>query len=98
MKNPKSKNGPMGSNTAHWMFEEKLVRPTVPKDSEYIWTPTGTDVTVRWRLIGWVPPSELPEYQKKWKYYQELPLRKLDDAARAEYELLMKKHKVARIK
>jgi hypothetical protein len=45
---------------------------------EYIWTPTGTDITIRWRQAGWVPPSEQPEYQQKWKYYQELPMRSLE--------------------
>ena len=45
-------------------------------DNNYIYTPAGTDVTIRWRKAGWVPPSDLPEYQAKWKYYQELPLRK----------------------
>jgi len=70
----------------------------VPKGDESIYTPVGTDVTIRWRLAGWIPPSELPEYQKKWKYYQELPLRKQDDKAKAEYELVLKKAKVARIR
>lgn len=65
---------------------------------EYIWTPAGTDITVRWRLRGWVPPSELPEYQKKWKYWQELPMRRLDDQGKAAYEELLRKNKVARIK
>jgi len=68
------------------------------KDNEHIWTPAGTDVTVRWKTLGWIPPSELPEYQAKWKYFQELPLRKLDDKAKEEYELVMKKAKVARIR
>jgi hypothetical protein len=45
---------------------------------EYIWTPTGTDITIRWRQAGWVPPSEQVEYQAKWKHYQELPMRTLD--------------------
>jgi len=67
-------------------------------NNEHIWTPAGTDVTVRWRMNGWIPPSELPEYQAKWKYYQELPLRKLDDKAKEEYELVLKRAKVARIK
>ena len=66
--------------------------------TSYIWTPTGTDITIRWRLQGWVPPSELPEFRKKWKYFQELPMRKLDDRGRAEYEELLKRNKVARIK
>ena len=50
---------------------------------EHIYTPSGTSIEERWRTkYGWVPPSELPEYQAKWKYYQELPLRKLDDEAK----------------
>ena len=68
-------------------------------NNEYIWTATGTDITERWKTkYGWIPPSELPEYQAKFKYYQELPLRKLDDNAKKEYEMLMKKAKVVRIK
>jgi hypothetical protein len=65
---------------------------------DYVWTPPGTDITIRWRQLGWVPPSEDPEYQKKWKYYQELPMRKLDDKGREQYEALLKRNKVARIK
>ena len=68
-------------------------------NNEYIWTATGTDITERWKKkYDWIPPSELPEYQAKFKYYQELPLRKLDDNAKKEYEMLMKKAKVVRIK
>jgi len=66
--------------------------------NEYIWTPSGTDITVRWRQNGWVPPSEQPEYLAKWKYYQELPMRKLDDAGKAAYERVLERNKVARIK
>lgn len=67
-------------------------------NNEYIYTPVGTDITVRWKLVGWTPPSEQPEYQAKWKHFQELPLRKLDDAAKKEYEAVLKKAKVARIR
>ena len=49
------------------------------QDNNHIWTSAGTDITIRWRVLGWVPPSELEEYKAKWKFYQELPLRKLDD-------------------
>ena len=34
----------------------------------------------------------------KWKYYQNLPLRNLDDAAKEQYEQVLRKAKVARIK
>ena len=67
-------------------------------ENDHIWTTSGTDITARWRLQGWIPPSELPEYQEKWKYFQDLPLRKLDDAGRANYEQLLIINKVARIK
>ena len=67
--------------------------------SEYIWTTAGTNIEERWiKQYGWVKPSELPEYQAKFKYFQELPLRKLDDQAKIEYEMVLKKAKVVRIK
>jgi hypothetical protein len=69
------------------------------KDDAHIYTPSGTDIQQRWRLkYGWVPPSELPEYQKKWAYYQELSLRRLDDEAKKEFERVMKNNKVTRWK
>ena len=65
---------------------------------EFIWTPTGTDITIRWRKMGWIPPSELQEYRDKWKYYQNLPMRGLDDSAKEQYEIVLKKAKVVRLK
>jgi hypothetical protein len=67
-------------------------------NNDHIWTATGTDIIVRWRLTGWIPPSELQEYQDKWAYWQNLPLRKLDDHAKQQYEAVLRKAKVARIK
>jgi len=64
---------------------------------EYIWTAPGTDVTIRWRLKGWMPPSELKEFRDKWRYYQNLPLRGLDDVAKKQYEQVLRKAKVERI-
>jgi hypothetical protein len=66
--------------------------------NEHIWTTSGTDITIRWRLTGWVPPSELQEFKDKWSYYQNLPLRKLDDLAKEQYEQVLRRAKVARIK
>jgi hypothetical protein len=65
---------------------------------DYIWTAPGTDITIRWRLAGWIPPSELQEYKDKWRYFQNLPLRNLDDRAKEAYEAVLRKAKVARIK
>ena len=68
-------------------------------NNNYIWTAPGTDITTRWRTqYGWIPPSEQQEYRDKWKYYQELPLRALDDNAKEVYEQTLKRAKVARIK
>ena len=67
-------------------------------DNDHIWTATGTDITIRWRLQGWIPPSEMQEYKDKWKYFQNLPLRDLDAAARELYEVALRKAKVARVK
>ena len=67
--------------------------------NDHIWTSSvSTDITIRWRMKGWIPPSEQPEIRKKWKYFQDLPLRKLDDAGKANYEQLLIINKVARIK
>ena len=33
----------------------------------YIYTPSTTDVTIRWRAnYNWTPPSENPQFIKKW--------------------------------
>ena len=66
--------------------------------NDHIWTTAGTDITIRWRMLGWIPPSELQEYEDKWSYFQNLPLRKLDDRAKEQYEAVLRKAKVARIK
>jgi len=69
------------------------------KKNEYIWTASGTDIEIRWMdKYGWVRPSQQEEYKAKWKYYQELPLRKLDDEAKMRYEEALRKAKVVRVR
>ena len=38
----------------------------------YIYTPATTDVTIRWKLKGWVAPTQNPEYQKKWANFRKI--------------------------
>ena len=67
--------------------------------NEHIWTASGTDIEERWvKQFGWVRPSEQAVYQEKYRYFQELPLRSLDDKAKVEYENVLKRNKVVRIK
>ena len=66
--------------------------------NEHIWTKAGTDITIRWKMFGWIPPSEQQEYKDKWRYFQNLPMRQLDDAAKEQYERVLRKAKVMRIK
>jgi hypothetical protein len=48
--------------------------------NEYIYTPSSTDITVRWRkLYGYVPASEQAKYQQKWKAFRALCEKTLDD-------------------
>lgn len=66
--------------------------------NDYVWTPPGTDITIRWRKAGWIPPSEQEAYKAKWRHYQELPMRTLDDAGKAAYEQKLAKAAVRRIR
>ena len=37
----------------------------------YIYTPSTTDVTIRWRAnYNWLPPSEDPQFMKKWAEFR----------------------------
>ena len=67
-------------------------------DNDYVWTAVGTDITIRWKNAGWIPPSETQSYKDKWRYYQNLPLRHLDDVAKVEYEKVLKRNKITRVK
>jgi hypothetical protein len=69
------------------------------KLNAHIWTASGTDIEERWiKQHGWIRPSEQQAYQEKFRYFQELPLRTLDDKAKVEYENVLKRNKVVRIK
>ena len=38
----------------------------------YVYTPASTDVTIRWKLRGWTPPTQDPVYQKKWADFRKI--------------------------
>lgn len=38
----------------------------------YVYTPATTDVTIRWRLRGWIPPTQDPTFQKKWADFRKI--------------------------
>ena len=49
-------------------------------DKEYVYTPSTTNIEIRWRkLYNYIPASEQPYYQAKWKQFRELMSRTLDD-------------------
>jgi len=48
--------------------------------NSYVYTPSSTDITIRWRkLYNYIPASEQACYQKKWKDFRALCERTLDD-------------------
>jgi hypothetical protein len=61
----------MGAGNRPFLWELSM-------DIEFIYTPIGTDISVRWRKAGWIPPSEQPEIQAKWALFREAGLRKLE--------------------
>jgi|APGre2960657373_1045057.scaffolds.fasta_scaffold68663_4 hypothetical protein len=36
----------------------------------YIYTPATTDITIRWKANGWIPPTEDPKFQRKWAEFR----------------------------
>ena len=36
----------------------------------YVYTPATTDITIRWKANGWIPPTEDPKFQRKWAEFR----------------------------
>lgn len=47
----------------------------------YVYTPATTDVTIRWKLKGWIPPTQDPNYQKKWANYRKISAAGIESLA-----------------
>ncbi len=70
-------------------------------DKSYVYTPSSTDITIRWRkLYNYVPASEQPRYIKKWAEFREMMNRTLNDVEVPQPEgvLLWKKQSKSLLK
>ena len=48
--------------------------------NNYVYTKSGTDITVRWKkMYGYKPASEQAQYIKKWADFREMCAKTLDD-------------------
>ena len=48
----------------------------------YVYTPASTDVTIRWKLRGWIPPTQDPVYQKKWADFRKISAAGIESLTR----------------
>lgn len=52
----------------------------IKMSNNYIYSKSGTDITVRWKkLYNYKPASEQAKYIKKWADFREMCARTLDD-------------------
>lgn len=64
---------------ANKFFEKAKQVARTLDDGNYIYTPSSTDITIRWRKVyGYVPASEQVKYQKKWAEFRALTARTLE--------------------
>lgn len=63
-------------------------------NNDFIWTQASTPIDVRWRrLYGWIPPSETPEGQEKFRKFKEMTIREITDIAVEQTKKTMTKLK-----
>ena len=62
------------------LTENQHLNTKVKQMNDYIYTKSGTDITLRWqKLYGYVPASEQAKYKKKWADFKALCSKTLDD-------------------
>lgn len=60
---------------------------------EYVYTPSTTDVTIRWRIkYGWVPPTEQEHFKKKWAEFRAQSARGIESLEAHEDPINDKKY------
>ncbi len=67
------------------------------KTEHFVWTQSTTDITLRWRrMYGYIPASETPDIQTKWREWKEMLARELPDVSAEEMQKILirtrKKH------
>lgn len=60
---------------------KKATNGMTPGDN-YVYTPSTTDITIRWRKMGWIPPTEDPKYQKKWADFRIMTVQGIESLGR----------------
>ncbi len=67
-------------NQENEFFDKARKIAQILDSNSYVYTPSSTDITIRWRkLYNYIPASEQASYQKKWKDFRALCERTLDD-------------------
>lgn len=60
---------------------------------EYVYTPSTTDVTIRWRVkYKWVPPTEQEHFKKKWAAFRTQAARGIESLAPEEDPITESQH------
>lgn len=55
----------------------------------YVYTPATTDVTIRWRANGWIPPSEQLKYKEKWAQFRANSAKGIESIGDTELKVII---------
>ena len=55
----------------------------------YVYTPATTDVTIRWRARGWIPPSEQDYFKKKWAMFRATAAKGIESIGEKEMKVII---------
>ena len=55
----------------------------------YVYTPATTDVTIRWRAMGWIPPSEQDEFRQKWATFRATAAKGIESIGDKELRIVI---------
>ena len=55
----------------------------------YVYTPATTDVTIRWRAKGWIPPSEQDSFKEKWAQFRANAAKGIESIGERELKVVL---------